>query len=129
MKIEAEFFFCTWRTVHRHKETFIAKIQKLMNANKSIRNDGKRVDSPRIFGLVLQKKSDLEEIAELKNNFREKENKNKQMQIHNKKAVNQKQKIIVDPKSKKKHSQLIECLWGEAKSTILKRSRGSFKNN
>ena len=42
-------------------------------------------------------------------------------------TVNHK-KNFVDPKTKK-HSQLIECLWGEAKSTILKRSRGSFKNN
>ena len=73
--------------MHRHKETFIAKIQKLMNANKSIRNDGKRVDSPRIFGLVLQKKSDLEEIAEVKKlNLENKKIKNKKMQIQNQKA-------------------------------------------
>ena len=42
-------------------------------------------------------------------------------------TVNHK-KNFVDPKTKK-HSQLIECLWGVAISTIIKRSRGSFKDN
>ena len=42
-------------------------------------------------------------------------------------TVNHKIKFV-DPKTKN-HSQLIECLWGVAKSTIIKRSRLSFKDN
>ena len=34
----------------------------------------------------------------------------------------------MDPKSKN-HRRFIECLWGVAKSTIINRSRGSFKDN
>ena len=71
----------------KHKETFIDEIQKLIDVNKSKRNYGKRVDGPWVFGLVLQKKSDLEEIAEVKKlNLENKKIKNKKMQIQNQKA-------------------------------------------
>ena len=49
------------------------KIRKIIDINRNKRNYGKRVDGPQVFGLVLQKISEIEELSkEKKNEFKDK---------------------------------------------------------
>jgi hypothetical protein len=49
-------------------ETVREKLLAIISGNKSRRNYGNRVDGPWVFGMVLQKKSDLEERQKIREN-------------------------------------------------------------
>ena len=60
------------------------KIRKIIDINRNKRNYGKRVDGPWVFGLVLQKISEIEELSkEKKNEFKDKcKSKEKRRNMH-----------------------------------------------